>query len=462
MPTHDRVSSPEHKNTLNIAGIDRQNESAGNHHVQCKLTVGSANDPMEHEADAVADRVMRMPANDNFIQRKCGGCGDDEHTHQPVADVVQRKGNDSGVAINNSTTQQIDGTKGGGSPMPSNTRSFMESRFGADFSNVRIHNSEHAAQLSQGLHARAFTVGNDVYFNKGQYAPDSASGRHLLAHELTHTLQQGKNNTIRKDAEPGPRGGLSIHSPVVDEFLTQVSDVHSLVAGRRLSQPERDVVSPIFGTSVDYSRVRLIITSISAGTTAGNNIRLPLDFDITKDEHKQLLVHEMTHVWQFQHNGAGYITTSLLQQLHASATRGNRNFAYAYSINSTNSFFQYAPEQQAFIVENYFAMMRDQGILSTPAGDARTYKSNHLKAQGFNANIDAAGRRAEIAAELPDHARLIAQMASTPFLPLSVLLQVRQSSVLIDQPGGRFLDPFAQRGFAPTPNLLELRFDWPK
>ena len=82
-------------------------------------------------------------------------------------------------------------SKGSGSPLPSATREQMESSFGADFSNVRIHTGSNAVGMSKDLHAQAFTHGNDIYFNSGRYDTNSASGKHLLAHELTHTLQQG-------------------------------------------------------------------------------------------------------------------------------------------------------------------------------------------------------------------------------------------------------------------------------
>src|SRR5438094_848389 len=67
----------------------------------------------------------------------------------------------------------------------------MESRFNADFSGVRIHTGSHAQGLSTQIHAQAFTHGNDIYFNSGKYSPNTASGGQLLAHELTHTIQQG-------------------------------------------------------------------------------------------------------------------------------------------------------------------------------------------------------------------------------------------------------------------------------
>lgn len=75
--------------------------------------------------------------------------------------------------------------------MPSSVQSFFDSRFGADFSEVRVHSGSQAGELTQALQAKAFTVGNDVVFGEGQYSPGSTTGRQLLAHELTHVVQQG-------------------------------------------------------------------------------------------------------------------------------------------------------------------------------------------------------------------------------------------------------------------------------
>ncbi|WP_437823691.1 eCIS core domain-containing protein [Tenacibaculum mesophilum] len=92
---------------------------------------------------------------------------------------------------NSSLEGDLSSSKGGGSSLPSNTQNEMESGFGADFSGVRIHNDSNAVQMNKKLGSQAFTNGNDIYFNEGKYNPSSESGKHLLAHELTHTVQQG-------------------------------------------------------------------------------------------------------------------------------------------------------------------------------------------------------------------------------------------------------------------------------
>jgi hypothetical protein len=192
------------EHTLKISN-KTSSAAANNIVIQRSLAIGAVNDPLEHEADAVADKVMRMPAN-NFIQRKCPGCKDEEDKAQrkPLASFIQKMGNDSGTKASDSVSQRINSTKGSGSNLDSGTKSFMESRFGTDFSGVKIHTGDYAVQMSQELNAQAFTVGSDVYFNSGKYNPDSDSGKQLLAHELTHTLQQqgGINKKIQKSCTP--------------------------------------------------------------------------------------------------------------------------------------------------------------------------------------------------------------------------------------------------------------------
>lgn len=114
---------------------------------------------------------------------------------RPLTPFLQMKSNE-GSQVEDTISSQIQATRGGGMAMPEPTKDFMQNRFGTDFSNVRIHTDENAARLSTQLSAQAFTVGNDIYFNKGKFSPSTPQGKKLIAHELTHTIQQSSNRVI--------------------------------------------------------------------------------------------------------------------------------------------------------------------------------------------------------------------------------------------------------------------------
>lgn len=169
--------------------------------IQPKLSVGAPDDPYEKEADSVAEKVMRMPAG-NFVQLKCDHCEEEEKNIQrKPSSFLQTKSSDTPV-VSNALDSKIESSKGQGSAMDASTSSFMSSRFGSPFDSVKIHTGGDAIQMNQELNAKAFTVGSDIYFNQGQYQPQSNSGKELLAHELTHVLQQSHGEKmINKNGE---------------------------------------------------------------------------------------------------------------------------------------------------------------------------------------------------------------------------------------------------------------------
>ena len=184
--------------------------------VQTKLRIGAANDKYEQEADRVADQVIhtrgtsfgaRVPQDEEeVIQTKSMASSviqravleEEEEPAGTAAPVegeeevaLQLKGMPGrGPGIGKAAGERVRSLHGGGRPLPVSTRYFFETRLDHDFSGVRIHTGANAAEAAQSLHARAFTVGNDVVFNHGEYSPHSDSGKHLLAHELIHTVQQ--------------------------------------------------------------------------------------------------------------------------------------------------------------------------------------------------------------------------------------------------------------------------------
>ena len=128
-----------------------------------------------------------------------------EYGNRYVGRVLRQAGEFEGGGDMDAVERSIDQARGGGHGMDHGTRTQMETAFGADFSGVRIHTDARADGLSQSLSARAFTTGRDVFFRQGEYNPGSSSGRELLAHELTHVVQQNGDGISRKMTvnEPG-------------------------------------------------------------------------------------------------------------------------------------------------------------------------------------------------------------------------------------------------------------------
>ena len=201
--------------------------------LQPALMVGPANDPFEREAERTADSVMNSPerapaalgassiaASLMRIAQRVIGKGepptkkDDDERKQHV----QKASLDGGRAAETvpaGIEASIGRMSAGGEPLSASTRSFFEPRFGYDFSQVRTHSSAEAAGAAAALGARGFTVGDHIFFGAGQYQPDSGAGRHLLAHELTHTIQQQPSarsarlhpasGIVQRDWFPDPR-----------------------------------------------------------------------------------------------------------------------------------------------------------------------------------------------------------------------------------------------------------------
>ena len=166
--------------------------------LQAKLRIGQPGDIYEQEADRVAERVMRMPdvseAKDTRIQRKCPKClnglrgllGKDKKDEKLQAKETRGETPEVTSRIEANIKALMDG----GQPLPESTRAFFEPRFGYDFSQVRIHTDAHTTESARAFNAQAYTVGRDVVFGAGQYAPTTSHGQRVLAHELAHVIQQ--------------------------------------------------------------------------------------------------------------------------------------------------------------------------------------------------------------------------------------------------------------------------------
>lgn len=173
---------------------------------QAKLTIGKPDDAYEREADRVADQVMRMPNASPAsapIQRLCPEC-EDEVQRQPIEEeeeeeeTIQAKpAAGPSPAVTADVAGGVTRARSGGRPMSQVARSFFEPRFGHEFSAVRVHTDASAARSARAVNARAYTLGRNIVFGSGEYAPETDRGRTLLAHELTHVIQQGEGRSLR-------------------------------------------------------------------------------------------------------------------------------------------------------------------------------------------------------------------------------------------------------------------------
>ncbi len=182
--------------------------------LQPKLRIGPANDPLEREADRVADAVVSNQAlmagtvpQAAGIQRKCAGCEAEEHDtvrlqREDQEEEILTKPVDAGRPASPAGAAQSAAAAvgSGGVPLSPAARSYFEPRFNTDFSAVRIHTHGRAQAASRDIGARAYTLGRDIAFADGQFDESSDHGRRLLAHELTHVVQQrnAPENTVRR------------------------------------------------------------------------------------------------------------------------------------------------------------------------------------------------------------------------------------------------------------------------
>jgi len=252
-------SSFSHKPRFPIRGLLHSEKNLNNHQsilrppkLQAKLAVSQPGDPYEQEADRVADMVMRMP--DPILQRKCTKCEKDEKTvlqakksprqvpsHTATETVMRRPTpgvTEEEISLEKQRTiiklvcpdcddllqakeissedfsmpkefeSRIESLNTEGVPLPESVREFFEPKLGYDFSRVKIHTDTRARNTAKRMNALAYTTGPHIVFAPGQFAPQSYEGKKLLAHELTHVVQQsatkpllGIGNTLATNQE---------------------------------------------------------------------------------------------------------------------------------------------------------------------------------------------------------------------------------------------------------------------
>lgn len=287
--------------------------------IQPKLSIGQPNDKYEQEADDMTDQVVQKLSKPDALQHKCAACEQEEGGIAPKLQAkaifesneeapIQRKCEAceqaeikpspiqmSGASMLNLQASSdleasLNSSKGGGQPLSEDTQQSMNNAFGEDFSTVRVHTDSNAVQMNQELGAKAFTNGSDIYFNSNQYDPQSKGGQHLLAHELTHTLQQkGEKRIQRLPKVCRPKGGRINRRPFL-RYLRRLEKRRIITTEERYEYG--DNVSAIGRRKrcrlLTYLKRRARYRGKSRGNLIGNFKVVPKRIRISKGESTRI------------------------------------------------------------------------------------------------------------------------------------------------------------------------------
>lgn len=249
------------------------------------LNISRPNDPAEIEADAIADRVMRMsiddvkpesssPHSSDKIQRKCDVCEDDqeEDTENPLMRKDASVSAMSKTPLVDKPTAIATAVKSGGRPLDLKTRRFFEPRFGVDLGHVRVHTDTLAAETAHSISAKAYTLGNDIVFGSGEYKPQNESGKHLLAHELAHVVQSphsrfsSATTLHRKSTGTGSKSDPNVKD---SEFV--MKSIMEIINGVDRSDPAKWKGHPLF---TRYRDLFVLWYEITQGKATGSGAKL--------------------------------------------------------------------------------------------------------------------------------------------------------------------------------------------
>jgi len=229
----------------------------GNAAVQAALAVSDPDDPSERVANRVADQVLATTS----------GAIDEPPTPVSGATAVRTDSGAARTGDGSGPPDVLGSLRGGGRPLPWSVRSEFEQRLDHDFGDVRIHTGSRGDAIARSLDARAVTAGTDVVFRSGEYRPSTPSGKHLLAHELTHVVQQrGRLGGLQRasDAvgEPQRRPDVTyvVEEDEQDDALEMVANYHSDVWGLETSRigSIEDLVNALAGLRSPVNRIRIV------------------------------------------------------------------------------------------------------------------------------------------------------------------------------------------------------------
>jgi hypothetical protein len=213
--------------------------------VQAKLPINEPGDRYEQEADRTADLVVRMPEVqhqydpedeeeeiDEMVQTVPISTQISSLIQRPVEPEAEEKEKEGliyakrllgrSTKVTPELESRIQFLRGGGQPLPETMRAFFEPRFGYDFRGVRVNTDAQASEMAQAMNAHAFTVGQHIVFGTGKYAPGISAGRRLLAHELTHVVQQGLHRTAIRIQRFSPLDATQMS--ITEEWASTLDD----------------------------------------------------------------------------------------------------------------------------------------------------------------------------------------------------------------------------------------------
>ena len=296
-PAHKSNSDPTEKLTA-------LHHAAGNHAigqlVQAKLKISQPSDPLEKEADRVAEQILQMKVPVTHATNNNGN----ETTNEPQR--IWRKSGLVNSANISPVSNNFTGDLGPGRRLDAQTRAYMEPRFGQDFSHVRIHTGTKAAETAHSINARAFTLRNNIVFSEGQYTPNSSTGKKLLAHELAHVGQQNSllNNSrpvIQRSVETEEGG----ETTSIEEPLLKMQDI--------LNDSAENLVENLVEEAIPQTKILIITAKLANAFGKGlqrgiMQARKRLNYDAivhelaTKSDYDEKDIEKFQHIRRWQKN----------------------------------------------------------------------------------------------------------------------------------------------------------------
>jgi hypothetical protein len=227
---------------------------------ESKPIISQPNDPTELEADRIAEEVFGtstiQPINRNIMHTKL---------------ITEHAGDRPGIEL------KIDAIKNScGQPLPEHTKEFFKDKMGSDFGSVRIHTNQRANENAEAINARAYTVGNDIVFGKGEYQPDTREGQNLLAHELAHIRQQKSGDNLIQRKEGNKEFESAVNSSI-GSFTDNASVLINVILGKgfkknsELNIEQRDKLAKEAGNSdVSKAQASLVMAGYDLGKSGKN------------------------------------------------------------------------------------------------------------------------------------------------------------------------------------------------